>query len=313
MGRYKFLGIWFVLIVCGVYLGRAFTSSVQIVDPLRDSDYSFLNKTVVADLGKHFIINFGPLRKEFEQIMKRQPGKSFTYFVYLGNAAWTGVNEREAFVAASTIKVPLAMAIYKAAEEKKVNLDARFTLENEELDKNFGPLYEGGAGKDFSIRELIKIMLEQSDNTAMNALFDVLIRVGIERPFDEVYAAMGWDSPSFGTVPVYTDINLKVLSNMFLSLYNATYINLEHSNEILGYLATTPFDKQIDAGVPEGVEVSHKIGVSDPDQTYSDCGIVYAPSRHYLICAALQGGNQLQANNFLREVSAAAYNYVIGN
>lgn len=306
-----------IVFIVGLVVGRAadFSSGTRRKFNEKSSeDYKFLNRTAVANLGKYFIINFTPLRKEFEGILKRYgTDRSFVYFVYLGNAAWTGINERATFVAASTIKVPLAMAIFKAAEDGKLNLDERFSLSETELDEHFGPLYKEGAGKDFSIRELIKVMLEQSDNTAMNALFDVLIRIGIERPFDDVYMAMGWDAPNFGAVPVYTDINLKVLSNMFLSLYNGTYISLKDSNEILSYLANTPFDKQIDAGVPPGVEVAHKIGVSDPDMTYSDCGIVYAPSRDYLLCAAIKDSNQGEANRFLQEISAAAYKFVIGS
>ena len=100
---------------------------------------------------------------------------------------------------------------------------------------------------------------------------------------------------------------------MFLALYNAKYLNLEYSNLLLDYLSGTPFKDRIVDGVPEGVMVSHKIGTSANDSTFSDCGIVYAPNRHYLLCVGSNGGDERAAARFMAEVSKAAYDYVINN
>src|SRR3989344_1663161 len=83
--------------------------------------YPLLNKAVTVDLEKHFIINFLSLREDLEKLQKQFPQKTYIYFLYLNNGSWIGLNEREKFTAASTVKVPLAMATYKAAEEGKIN------------------------------------------------------------------------------------------------------------------------------------------------------------------------------------------------
>lgn len=280
-------------------------------------DTSLLNPVVTSNLTKHFIINFKPLRTELEALQKRYPYKTYIYFSYLNNASWVGLHERDEFVAASTIKVPVAMSLLKAVEEKKLSLDDDYSLEELDLDANFGDLYKAGPGEDVTVGELLKIMLEQSDNTALNGLVSVFSRIGIDDPLYGVFGFLGWEFtqaiPEIGEVPDYSKINLKTLANIFLSLYDAKYVNIEHSNLILTYLANTPFDTRIVAGVPEDVRVAHKIGTASADNTYSDCGIVYAPNRHYLLCVGAMGGSERDADSFIAEVSRAVYEYVINN
>ncbi len=302
-----------VLLVVGFLVGVFLPVKTFPKKEVSDNNLSFINKTVTADIGKYFIINFQPLRQQFLEIQKKYPVKTYTYFVYLNNAAWVGVNERELFTAASTVKVPLAMFVYKMAEKGNLNLSSVYTLEELDLNDTFGDLYKVGADNQFTIEELVKIMLEKSDNTAANALYKILNRIGIDSPLDDVYNFMGWEFNEFGKKPDYEKIHLKILSNMFLTLYNAEYVNVEHSNKILEYLANTPFDDKIAAGLPAGVQVSHKIGVASNQETFSDCGIVYAPNRHYVLCLGSNGGDEKMAAKFMAEVSAAVYDYVINN
>lgn len=283
------------------------------------TDTEFINPTVLSDLNKHFIINFGPLKKELVEIQEKYPQKTYVYFSYLNNAAWVGLNERDLFIAASTIKVPLAMALLKAVEEGKIYLDDTYSLSDLDLDDNFGELYKVGSDAEFSLQELMRIMLEQSDNTAMRGIYKAFQNLGIGDPFTRVYETMGWQAssveaiPALGDAPNYEHINLKTLANMFLSLYNADYIDIEHSNQILSYLANTPFDNKIAQGVPSDIMVAHKIGVATDAETFSDCGIVYAPNRNYLLCVGSNGGDEERAARFMAEVSKAVYTYVINN
>jgi beta-lactamase class A len=272
-----------------------------------------INPTVTSNLNKHFIINFLDLKKELTDIKNAHKGKTFIYFNYLSNAAWVGLDEKELFYAASTIKVPLAMAVLKAVEEGKISIDDSYALQSFDLDQNFGHLYQVGEDAEVTIQDLVRFMLQDSDNTAMFALIEILGRIGINRPFDDVYSEMGWEFSVLGELPDYEKINLKTLSNMFLSLYNATYVNVEHSQMILKYLAESPFNDKIVAGVPKGVAVAHKIGVAVPNDTYSDCGIVYAPNRHYLLCVGVVGMNEKKASDFMARVSKSVYDFVISH
>jgi len=228
--------------------GAAPDSATNESNGARDS--KFLNSAVVMNTSKHFIINFNPLREKFIGIQKEYPQKTYIYFNYLNNASWIGLNEKDMFFAASTVKVPLAMSIYKMAEQGKLTMSASYSLSQLDLDAAFGDLYKVGADKTFTIEDLMKFMLEQSDDTAMNALYDVLKLNGLSDPFSDVYDSMGWVYyADMGTTPSYMNINLETLSNMFIALYNATYINPDDSAKVLEHLDNSPFNNQIVAGV----------------------------------------------------------------
>lgn len=315
--KFLFLFLFFGILIAGFFLFKLSRPTVTAIIPATQTDYPLINKTVTANLGKHFIINFKPLKSELEKIQKNYPYKSYIYFSYLNSGSWIGLNEREEFTAASTIKVPIAMSLMKAVEDGKLKLSDSYALETLNLDSNFGDLYKAGADKELTIEELLKIMLEQSDNTAMSALKEVFKRIGINDPLEDIFNNLGWEFtqtiPELGEMPNYSKINLKTLTNLFITLYDAKYISVEDSNKILEYLTNTPFNDRIVAGVSKDVAVSHKIGTASGDNTFSDCGIIYAPNRHYVLCLGSSGDSEKGAARFMGEVSGAVYKYVMNN
>lgn len=322
--KYKIISlIFFLLLLTLIIWIFLFKEKEKNIKEVEMGDYDFINKTVVYDLGKHYIINFSSLKESLLSIQKKYNFKTYIYFNYLNNGSWIGLNEKDDFVAASLVKVPLSMGVLKAVEEGRLSLDQNYTLEELDLDNNFGDLYKKGAGSIFSIEELLKIMLKESDNTARGALFRVLERIGISDPLYDIYTSLGWDyigeinpggDKNQAIDPnLYGKINLKLLSNMFLALYNSSYLDLKYSDKILEYLANTPFNDKIRAGVPDDIVVSHKIGVAIDNKTFSDCGIIYAPNRNYLLCLGSNGGNEKLASDFMSEVSEVVYDYVINN
>ena len=286
----------------------------NFIFPESPGEFPFINPTVTAGLGKHYIINVQPLKDSIAAIRTRYDHKTYVYFAYLNNDSWVGFSEREYFTAASTIKVPLAMSLMKAVEDGKISLEDTYTVTEDDLDDRFGELYKTAEGKTYTLEELMSLMLEYSDNTAAFAIIHALKGIGYEDPFQNVYTFMGWDNyPGFGEAPEYFAVNLKVLSNMFLALYNAKYVNIENSNLILRHLDNANFDEQIVAGVPDTVAVAHKSGVQMESDTYSDCGIVFVPNRNYLLCLGSDGAPKPVADRFMREVSETVYAYVLSH
>jgi len=279
--------------------------------------YGLLNGDVAWQSGQHFIVNFEPLRSQIASITQEYPQNTYIYFDYLNSSANFGTNARTLFTAASTVKVPLAMAVYKMAEEGKLNMNSDYTLQQSDLDSNFGTLYKAGAGATYTIQQLVSIMLEQSDNTAMNALLSALNNIGVSDPFADVYQQMGWNNfPTIGQVTDYKNyinIDVHTLSNMFLALYSASYDSPTDSQAILSYLTQTLFSNEIVAGVASSTIVAHKIGTAADNLTYSDCGIVYAPSRPYILCVGSSGASEQSADQYMSQVSKATYQYVINN
>lgn len=309
-----FIGIESAVFLVFVILAAVYFFIRPAGGAAKASDVSvYINPSLSADLDKHYIVNFKPLDAELAAIQSAEPQKTYIYFDYLNNAVWVGKHAQQLFPAASMIKVPLAMAVLKAVEDGKLSLSQIYTLEELNLDSRFGDLYKVGAGDSLSLGDLVRIMLVYSDNTAMNALYTAMKLVGVNDPLAGVYSFMGWQYDTAGKIPVYNDIDLKTLSNMFISLYNAGYDNAQDSALILKYLDESDFNDAIAAGLPDDLAVSHKIGVDDPDSVYSDCGIVYVPDRNYILCVGSNGASESDADAFMKLVSKTVYNYVAGN
>lgn len=78
------------------------------------------------------------------------------------------LNSTEKLVSASTIKVPIMLAIFEEVKSGKVNLnDTVLVTKNDILDDK--EVFENGENY-YSINELINRMIIESDNTATNVL-----------------------------------------------------------------------------------------------------------------------------------------------
>ncbi|MGM9999187.1 MAG: serine hydrolase [Candidatus Bruticola sp.] len=80
-----------------------------------------------------------------------------------------GVNSDRIFRAASLIKVPIIAALFYEAEQDRICLDDTVVLTAADL-VDGGVLCEVGEGRPFSWRELSRLAIEFSDNSASNAV-----------------------------------------------------------------------------------------------------------------------------------------------
>ncbi len=75
---------------------------------------------------------------------------------------------------ASTIKLPILVALFQAVAEGKASLDEEILLTADDKVSGSGILFEFSAGRKFLVRDLANLMIVVSDNTATNLLIDRL-------------------------------------------------------------------------------------------------------------------------------------------
>jgi beta-lactamase class A len=108
-------------------------------------------------------------------------------------------------------------------------------------------------------------------------------------------------------------MTVKQTASMFRLLYNASYLNKSMSQYALHLLQQSTFRDGIIARVPDGIPVSHKFGEREDDdgtKQLHDCGIVYHPKTHYLICLMTKGHDQHINAQVLAELSRLIYEEV---
>jgi len=198
---------------------------------------------------------------------------TYGFYVYqFENEFSFGLHEKEIFPAASLIKLPVMLTLYQEAGEGKINLS--------------------------DYQEMAEAMGKRSDNTAFNTLVEILGEEKIQETIDD----LGMRKTSFAkneTTP--TDIGL-----FFQKLYQGGVVTEAHRDEILDYLTDTAFEERIPAGVPEEVQVAHKIGTDVG--TYSDAGIVFTEKPFVLVIMS-KSARESEAQKVLPKIAEAVWEF----
>jgi len=83
-----------------------------------------------------------------------------------------GIREDERVRTASTIKLPIMSAIFKAVDEGRAKWDEQLVLRDADKVSGSGVLTEFSNGDRLTIEDLVHLMIVLSDNTATNLLLD---------------------------------------------------------------------------------------------------------------------------------------------
>jgi beta-lactamase class A len=228
------------------------------------------------------------------------------YFRDLNNGPWFGVNEKEGFLPASLLKVPLMMNAFKQAMDDPAFLSRQVTWQGETLNEGYYKVKnELENNHTYSIDEVLSHLIRYSDNNAtyvLNYAIDTSTLVasfydlGIAPPNQADYA-----------------ISARTYGSFFRILYNSTFLNKEYSEKALRLLSETVFDQGLVAGVPKSIKVAHKFGERPVDATTDqlhDCGIIYYPGKPYLLCVMTRGRDFDRLASVIAQVSKMVYDSV---
>jgi beta-lactamase class A len=239
------------------------------------------------------------------------------YFRDLNSGQWTGVNENDLYTPASMLKVIAMMATLQLAQANPSLLDEQLPYIATSSD-SYTQYYEPNDGTksgDYSVQDLVGIMIRYSDNSALDAL---LSDSNINNEFTQIYNL--FRLPAVSATSTSDFMSPKSYSSVFISLYNSSLFPWALSEQVLNLLANTTFTQGLVAGVPSGTIVAHKFGESSDtdssgniiDRQLHDCGIVYYPGDPYLLCVMTRGQDYPTLAGVISGVSNLVYNYVNG-
>lgn len=254
-----------------------------------------------------------PFKEKIELLIseKKRTGMIKTISVYfrdLNNGPWFGINEREEFVPASLLKIPLMIGYLKLSETNPGLMTSKLKFEGNPFPSMETVLPDVAVKKGhfYTVEELIYIMIVYSDNNAAYTL-----RFSDKwNSYKKTYADFGLQVP--GDVPIDYRISVKKYASFFRILFNSSYLNKELSNKALEILSKVDFKDGLVAGVPEGVTVSHKFGERADNEALQlhDCGIVYYPDHPYLLCIMSRGQKFEDLATTIQDISRLTYKEV---
>ncbi len=239
------------------------------------------------------------------------------------------INGREMFHAASTMKTPVMIELFKQAGEGKFSLEDSITVRNEfrsivdssryrmEVSEDSeGNLYDI-IGQHRTIRNLIDDMITMSSNLATN----ILIEKVDARNVTETMRSYGADS--ILVLRGVEDIKAyeQGLSNrttaldeslIYERLARGKAVNKKASEEMTEILQQQKFNEMIPALLPGDVEVAHKTGwITGVNH---DCGIVMLPDgrKYVLVMLSKDAENRDEVITTFADISSMIYDFVKG-
>lgn len=108
-------------------------------------------------------------------IITKYPTDRISFFYKdLSTASWVGIGENEKYIPASLLKIPIAIAYYKLAEVDPALLEQKITPTGPDQNdqRNIKSDTTITIGQSYTVNQLISVMLTDSDNNALQALYD---------------------------------------------------------------------------------------------------------------------------------------------
>jgi len=196
---------------------------------------------------------------------------------------------QEVFESASLVKLPILVELYRRAETGELKLSEQMTLEDRFRVEGSGTLKNEASGTRWSLEQLARLMVAESDNIATDMLLEKLgldtltpamQKLGlkattVERTiFDFAAIDAGRDNR---TTPADTALLLEKMARQ----------ELPGSEAMLKILESTKRRDMLPARLPQGVTVAHKTG--ELTGVLHDAGLVTTPQGRYILVLMAQG------------------------
>ncbi len=234
-----------------------------------------------------------------------------------------GANLR--FHAASTMKVPVMIQIFRDADAGLLRLDDSLTVHTAfpslvpaeafivgKEDDSDSTLYES-VGRNRSVRELLELMITRSSNLATNILIE---RVGAVRAQASARALGAWSIQVLRGVEdgqayragLNNTTTARDLGVLLIAIVQGRAASRPSCDSMLAILGRQEFNEGIPVGVPPGTRVAHKTGWIG-EVVYHDAAVVYPARGGPYVLTVLTGGikEDSVAHNLVADLSRLVY------
>ncbi len=232
------------------------------------------------------------------------------FFMEVDTGNYLDINGEQSFSAASTIKLPILMALFQAVDNGSIKLDETLTVRRDLIAEGSGEL-QNSPGAKLSLLRTATMMIAISDNTATNM---IIARLGGKVPLNRKFSSWGLrktvirrqlgDFAGLNTTSPADLVRLSALIAKHQLLSEAS------RQKVLDILNQTENRKLLFAGLGKGAAIAHKTGTLG--RLIGDAGIVEMPNGKLYLAGIFvrRSFNDLRARDFVQQVSKLTYNYI---
>ena len=253
-----------------------------------------------------------------------EPSGAEVALVYerLDGSEWVALNADKSFHAASTMKVPVMIELFRQAKAGTLSLSDPLPIRNEFrsiVDGSTYSLSEGddsdreiyaAVGKTLTLRELCDAMITVSSNFGTNLLID---RVGVKNiretvsrlNADGMQVLRGVEDAKAFDKGLNNSTTAAGLATLFARLGRGAAVDPQADAEMIAILKRQKFKDAIPAGLPPGTSVAHKTG--NITRIHHDAGIVYGPRPYVLVILVRGIEDKKESARLIAQLSALVY------
>ena len=332
-----FFAVLFVLYIAPVYMDQVtrpvFFKSVKY--PAVVTDYNLLYSPTSAYLHNNHFLGVNMLSatetdkpqmqalyetyhlKDLENNLKflasRYPALKPSIYVWdYESGKYADLNANEVYSTASIIKIPVLIQLFKAIELGMVKLDDKIAMTPYYKSEGSGSLQFKGTNSVYTVDELARVMITESDNSATNMLMDA---TGGMNAMNQSLRKWGMKNTRINDwLPDLEGTNVTTSKEMATLLYNIdnpSFLTLASREKMVDYMSHVHNNRLIQAGLPSSAIFIHKTG--DIGKMLGDAGIVYTPNgkKYIVVMLVNRPYNSPQGKDFIVSASSLIYNYMV--
>jgi beta-lactamase class A len=244
------------------------------------------------------------------------------YFKTLdGKAEWS-FRAEDVFHAASTMKVPVMIELFRQVKQGRLKLDDQLVIKNQfhsivdgsPYTLNSGDDSEDGMykaeGQSRTLKQLCELMITVSSNFATNLLIEKLgvenIRATVhDLGADGVNVLRGVEDAKAYEKGLSNTTTARGLAILLQAIAKGKAVDNEGCKEMIAILQRQKFNEGIPAGLPGGISVAHKTG--EITKIHHDAAIVFAKRPFVLVILVRGVSDKKESSALMADVSRNLY------
>jgi|TARA_B100001063_G_C16774092_1_gene563804 beta-lactamase class A len=302
------------------YIGK-----INIYDSLKIIKYIFIIPFLLFSCGRGD--DYNNLENKITNLLKSHKGSFAVALKNLDDGNTILINENEIFHAASTMKTPVMIELFKKKHNGEISFDDSLQIKNEfksivdgskfelsSFDDSDENIYKN-LGEYISIRELIFDMITKSSNFGTNLLIDYIDVKNVNNTMRDIGAENINVLRGVGDLKAFdkglnNTTSAKDLLVIYEKLAMGSLINPSTSNEMVEILKNQVYKDIIPKYLPDNVKVAHKTGWISGVR--HDSGIVFLENgkKYVLILLSKNLDDDIEGAEFLAKISLEIFNHL---
>lgn len=250
-------------------------------------------------------------------------------YVDLASGDTLFLNADTSFHAASTMKVPVMIELFRRANTGSFRMDQGLLIVNQFASIVDGSLYALDPGSDSDstlyhrigervrVDTLLRLMITRSSNLATNTLITLVGADAVTRTMrslgaQRIQVLRGVEDGKAFEKGLNNTTTARDLALILLAIEEGRAASPAATREMLGILLAQEFNEKIPAGLPAGTRVAHKTG--EITAVSHDAAIVYPLGRKPYVLVVLTRGisDGNRASKLIADISAFVYAHSTG-